>query len=283
MKKLLLLIFISLSAGVFAQDKPLKGFWKRANTERTGQFYFYWGYNRAAYTRSDISIHGPEYDFTVFNVKAHDRPTPVSNEAYYNPALITIPQFDFRIGYCVNEKWSVSFGWDHMKYVMDANQVAEVSGYINHPVNKTYNGSYLRQKMVIAPDLLKFEHTDGLNVVSFDAERKFRLVSNARKSLQLYALTGAGTGVMYPRTDVKVTGVGLNNDWHISGYHLNAKTGLRLEFLKYGFVTLESRAGYINMPDILVQNDQAHRINQHFFFLQGYFAFGMYVPILKKN
>lgn len=265
-----------------AQETTQPGFFKRPNrTTRKGQFYFFWGYNRAVYNKSNIHVHGPDYEFTVYNATAHDRPTPINDKAYYNPSLLTIPQFNFRLGYQIDEKWSVSVGWDHMKYVMDQNQVAQVSGFINSPVYTKFNGEYLRQPMVISGDLLKFEHTDGLNVTSLDLERRISLLHSRNGIFGLYGLLGAGTGVVVPRSDVRVCTVGLNNHWHISGYHLNAKAGLRLEFLRNGFFQLESRSGYVNLPNILVQNDRAHRIDQHFFFCEWYGSLGMFIKVFK--
>ncbi len=273
-------MFLINSFSLMAQDTTQGKFFKRSNREsRVGQFHFFWGYNRAYFTKSDLHVHGPEYEFTVYDAVAHDRPTPITDEAYYNPKLITIPQFNFRLGYQVNAKWSVSIGWDHMKYVMDQNQVAEVSGYINHPDNKRYNGTYLREPTLITSDLLKFEHTDGLNVASVDIERRFKLWSSKKNRFSLHSISGAGSGMVIPRSDVRVVGVGLNNKWHISGYHINAKTGLRLEFLRNGFFQLESRAGYVNLPNVLVQNDAAHRIDHHFFFLEWYGSIGMYFKV----
>lgn len=280
MKRLFGFLLVLICFQSTAQDSTKTAFFKRPNREtRSGQFYFFWGYNRSAYTKSDIHVHGPEYEFTVYGAIAHDRPTPLGDEAYYNPTLITIPQFNFRLGYMINEKWSVSLGWDHMKYVMDQNQVAEVSGYINHPDYTLYNGTYLRQKMTLSEDFFKFEHTDGLNVTSLDVERRFHLVSNKRKTLGLYAFAGGGTGIVVPRSDVRVVTQGLNNNWHISGYHLNGTAGLRLEFLRNGFLQFANRSGYVNLPNVLIQNDSDHRIDHHFFFTEWYGSIGMYFKV----
>ena len=43
--------------------------------KRKGNFFFYWGYNRSAYTNSDIHFWGDGYDFTITAVRAKDEPT----------------------------------------------------------------------------------------------------------------------------------------------------------------------------------------------------------------
>jgi hypothetical protein len=45
-----------------------------------------------------------------------------------NPARMTIPQTNFRLGYFINDHYS-SYWVDHMKYVLQ-NQVANFNGFI---------------------------------------------------------------------------------------------------------------------------------------------------------
>lgn len=42
--------------------------------QRKGTWSFQWGYNRDSYTQSDISFHGPGYNFTLKDVVAKDKP-----------------------------------------------------------------------------------------------------------------------------------------------------------------------------------------------------------------
>lgn len=67
---------------------------------KKGAMFVYWGWNRAAFTNSDIRFKGADYNFTLENVVAHDRPSPLSLD-YINPGTISIPQFNFRLGYFV--------------------------------------------------------------------------------------------------------------------------------------------------------------------------------------
>ncbi|HYG49428.1 MAG TPA: hypothetical protein VD905_00930, partial [Flavobacteriales bacterium] len=57
---------------------------------KKGEFFFSWGYNRAAFTKSDIAFSGPGIDFTLSNVAAKDRPTPLNFNDYF--VNVTIPQ-----------------------------------------------------------------------------------------------------------------------------------------------------------------------------------------------
>jgi len=46
---------------------------------------------------------------------AKDRQTPFSLNAYLNPTLITIPQYNFRIGYFISKNYDISFGVDRIE------------------------------------------------------------------------------------------------------------------------------------------------------------------------
>ncbi|MEX1192715.1 MAG: hypothetical protein WEA99_12140 [Brumimicrobium sp.] len=55
-----------------------------SKTEK-GSFYAYWGYNRSAYTKSDLNLVGRGYDFTMSNLQASDNPEKFNPNVYFNP------------------------------------------------------------------------------------------------------------------------------------------------------------------------------------------------------
>ena len=63
-----------------------------------GKFYVYWGGNRETFSKSDIRFKGADYDFTLYDVEAHDKPKGWHVD-YVNPGRMTIPQTNFRMGY----------------------------------------------------------------------------------------------------------------------------------------------------------------------------------------
>src|SRR5213083_2425016 len=81
--------------------------------------YLTWGYTRAFYGNSDIHLvnqtgsgRANNYNFTVHQAVAHDR-ADFDGIAQVNN--LTIPQFVFRIGYQLNEKYGIEFNFDHTK------------------------------------------------------------------------------------------------------------------------------------------------------------------------
>ncbi|MEO6167589.1 MAG: hypothetical protein ABIO46_00785 [Chitinophagales bacterium] len=252
-------------------------------TDNRGKFYFYWGYNGSAFTHSDIHFAGPDYDFTFFDVKAHDRPSHFSAGLYLNPATISIPQYNYRLGYHFTDRWSISLGQDHMKYVVDQNQTVLMSGFIDDAVSTAYHGVYVDSAIILSEDFLKFEHTDGLNLVSLDLEYTLPLLSLPDGKMNVSFSTGIGLACMIPRTDVRVFGEGINNKFHLAGYSISAKAGPRIEFFHNFFLLAQVRTGYINLPDILLNNSSPQRADQHFSFLEYFVAAGFTFPFHKNH
>lgn len=135
-----LVLFLSINA--FAQDSTQST--EKFTAHNKGKFFISWGGNRESYSESDVNFRGKDYNFTVDNMVSHDKPKGWHVD-YINPANMTIPQTNFRMGYFINDHYSVAIGWDHMKYVMSQAQIANVTGYINLPADQSgsiYNGVY---------------------------------------------------------------------------------------------------------------------------------------------
>jgi hypothetical protein len=74
---------------------------------KKGTLFLYWGYNRSAFTRSNLRFSGPDYDFTLHRVSAKDRPSKL-DWVYIKPTTFTIPQYQYRIGYFFKDRVAVS-------------------------------------------------------------------------------------------------------------------------------------------------------------------------------
>jgi hypothetical protein len=247
-------------------------------TRHKGSWFFYWGWNRAAYTASDITFHGNTFDFEIKHVKAKDKPSPFNAGLYFNPGSMTIPQYNFRVGYFLNDHYSISFGADHMKYVMVNNQTVKMTGTI-HDTETQYNGVYDDDDIVLTEDFLLFEHTDGLNYENLELRRFDALYE--RKNFSINMEEGVGVGFMYPRTNTTLLHNPRNDEFHLSGYGLNAVVALNLTFWRHFFIQSELKGGFINMPDIRITNNEAESASQHFFFTQYNFVMGARIALGK--
>ena len=277
-KTLALLFIIIASVNLCAQEKKDNDTiidipWKQESNK--GKMFFYWGWNWAGYSNSDITFKGDNYNFTLSNVSANDRPTKFSFNDYFHPGRITIPQTNLRIGYYFHDKYSISFGVDHMKYVMPQNQNVKINGTI--ATGEGFDGVYNGETISLTEDFLKFEHTDGLNYVNFELRRHDDIsdfIGMTSKNFQLNTMLGAGLGVMYPRTNTTLMGRERSDRFHISGWGSGIVAGLNFTFFKHFFIQTELKGGYIHMGDIRTTTKKSDSASQNFFYLERMFVFG---------
>lgn len=167
-------LFIFLFGGLLTIDSS--SFAQDLNQSEKGAFYLYWGYNRSAYTQSDLHLKGRGYDFTMKNMTASDNPEKLSM-SYLNIEEITIPQFNVRLGYFFKDKWALTLGYDHMKYLMDHPQEITLDGEIQPGVSDLWSGTYDNQLVTSDYEHIHYENSDGLNYIRVELARYFDLLS----------------------------------------------------------------------------------------------------------
>lgn len=248
-----------------------------------GRMFIFWGWNRSNFSNSDITFKGNDYDFTLYDVKGRDKPHPFGIE-YFDPDRITIPQTNFRIGYFFHDHYNVAIGVDHMKYVMENGQTVQIDGEIND--GGEYDGIYDFDDIVLDPKFLTFEHTDGLNYINIEVNR-FDTVDNwigfKVKNIDINLEEGIGFGLLYPKTNTKLLGKERYDEFHLSGWGMNAHAGLNLTFFKYFFIQYTFKVGYINMQDIRTTASTYDSASQHFTFIENMFVFGGKFSLTKNN
>ncbi|MBV2196619.1 MAG: hypothetical protein KUL78_08975 [Flavobacterium sp.] len=240
-----------------------------------GKFYIFWGGNRESYSKSDIRFKGADYDFTLYDVEAHDKPKGFHLD-YFNPLRMTIPQTNLRIGYFISDHYNISIGFDHMKYVMYNDRRVNYSGY--YPNAGSYNENPADGQLTLDEDFLLFEHTDGLNYVNTEISRvddisKLFRINNTDK-IQVNITEGLGAGFLYPKTNTTLLGKDRYDEFNIAGYGLSAKVGLNVTFFKHFFIQTELKGGFIEMNNIRTTQDKADSAEQNFWFLQRILTVG---------
>jgi hypothetical protein len=274
---LLILLLNSLIFNSLGQDKK--------PYSRKGEYYFFWGYNRSSYANSDITFKGKGYDFTLHDVVANDLPIAFSTEEYLDITRLSIPQYNFRYGYFLNNHLSISIGSDHMKYIMVNEQNASITGHISDKIsdpnidikaiNPNYVGDFNHQPFKIGKEFLTFEHSDGFNYLHIDLDYYDRLWKAKNNIQGVDWLVGLGAGTLIPRSDVKLFGVGQNNHFNFAGYGLSAKTGLRFDLSRRFFFQTDFMAGFVRLNNVHTtgRNDQDYA-QQSIWFGQFYGALG---------
>lgn len=279
-KILLLFITLSQSFNSFSQEmsniiQPIKG--------NKGKMYIFGGWNRAHFSNSDIRFRGENYDFTLKNVVAYDRQTPFALDPYFQITKLSIPQTNLRIGYFISEHYNISFGVDHMKYVMEQNQAVKIKGKISVAGTK-YDGVYNNSDIILTDDFLTFEHTDGLNYLNLaisHVDNIFDFNKLRIKNFEINFTEGVGIGALMPRTNTQLLNKKRYDQYHLAGYGLDAKIGLNILFYKHFFIQSELKGGYINMPDIRTTESKSDKAAQHFFYVQNNIVFGTLFRLTK--
>lgn len=270
---LILIFFMSVFQLNYAQetvDKP-----ERYTAKNKGKLFVFWGGNRENYSKSDIRFKGEDYDFTLYNVKAHDLPKGYHID-YINPTRMTIPQTNLKVGYFITDHYNISIGVDHMKYVMYNDQRVNFSGF--YPDEGTFNENPVDNQVTLDPDFLLFEHTNGLNYINAEIARVDDISGlfgdwNTDK-FQINITEGIGAGVLYPRTNTTLMNKERYDQFHIAGYGMSLKAGLNFTFFKHFFIHAELKGGYIEMNDIRTTNSRADSAEQSFWFFQRILALG---------
>lgn len=267
------LLILLFTTNVFSQEQ-LK-IQDKYTAHNKGKFFITWGGNRETYSKSDVTFRGKDYNFTLENIQAHDKPKGWHID-YINPVKMTIPQTNFRLGYFVNDHYSITIGVDHMKYVMFQDRAVNITG--NYPDAGTYGEILPNNQVLLTEDFLTYEHTDGLNYINTEFSRHDDIssvfkIGNTDK-IQVNLTEGVGVGFLYPKTNTKLLGKERHDDFHISGYGTSLKAGLNITFFKHFYIQGELKGGYINMPDIRTTISTEDSASQDFFFFQKIIAFG---------
>jgi len=294
-KLLLSFLFIGITSIGFSQEEAKTSENTYTYNQNKGKAYFYWGGNRTKYSKSDIHFKGDNYNFTLQNVNAKDKPKGWHVD-YINPARMTIPQTNFRLGYYIHDNYQVSFGFDHMKYVVERPQNVKIDGTINfngtEAGDDSYNGIYNNDTIHLNnevgldgnPTFFAFEHTDGLNYINFEIARVDDLgeyLNLNPNKIQINVLEGIGIGGLYPKTNATVIGKPRNDEFHWSGYGVSAKAGLNLTFFKHFMIQTELKGGFINMPwmKTTIDGDTA---KQKFWFIQHNITVGYIFQLFNQ-
>jgi hypothetical protein len=232
-----------------------------------------WGWNNETYTKSDIHFKGIDHDFTLYGVRASDTQKTLTPQTlfntYLNPGKITIPQTNARIAYQLNLDTAIAVNLDHMKYVVQDGQTVNAVGQISQKSFPANAQQYL------SPAFMHYEHTDGLNVMTLEFEKKFPL-DTAPGNLKARAFTLFGAGIVIPKSNITMSMLGQvrNDKFHLAGTNLNVAGGLEVDFSKDYFSRLTYKIGSVNLHDVVTSARQ-DKASQRISYREASFTVGM--------
>jgi hypothetical protein len=279
MKKLILLLTLLISISGIAQSYSYK---KKQITQK-GSMYFYWGYNRSVYSKSDINFAGENYNFTIINARAKDRPS-TELKTYINLETITVPQFNLRVGLYTNSSWDVSLGYDHMKYVMVNWQQAQLSGSIPASENQYLNGEFDGEAYhTINDNMIHYENSNGLNYITFQATYNKLLYRTESRIFAIRGRLGAGLGAVVTQTDFEFNGQDYHSLLKLTGFGGSIHSGVRFEFFNRFFAQSNFSTGAISLPHLQTIANSNNYANQKFVYGDWQLVAGVFWYVKFKN
>lgn len=250
MKLLFFAVVLLISVNSFSQIKKEK---RRVSNEK-GAMFVSWGFNRSAYTKSTLRLVGSGYDFSMHYAKATDHQSPIGS-GDYSITSISVPQYNFKVGYCYKKKWSIQLGLDHMKYVFSDNNRVVLNGFVSIDTNTVSFGNsqpigkgFIESKSIKTnKNDFQYSNLKGLNYIHAELGWTEKLWVPGRKgNFVLSASLGLGTGIILSYSDLYYDGIQNSATRSVSGYGLSGFAGLRTEFFKNFFLYTNFSTGFLH-------------------------------------
>ncbi len=226
-----------------------------------------WGYHRDMYSKSDIHFKDAttnDYDFVLHDAIANDKP----DWDHFFTTPLTVPQYSFSVGYFKNEKWGFEITWDHLKYVVNDNQVMRLTGQI-HEVK-------FDKDTLVTPAFVHFQHTNGNNYATVSVLRRFTLHKSENGAQRLSLLARGGAGALVPKTYASIFGQENNHTFHLAGFVLTTGASVRYDFLKHFFIEQSAKVAYADYINAILPYQG--RASHTFFSIEYLLSLGINIP-----
>jgi hypothetical protein len=240
-----------------------------------GTFYFFWGYNRDLYTRSNINFKNTvsdNYNFTLVDAYAHDKP---DMKNFWHWSAITIPQYNAHLGYLFNDKnnLGIEVSWDHLKYFVADDQTLLVKGQIR--------GRTIDKDTLVTPNFVHIQHTNGNNYLMANIVKKQSLYK--RKHIEISTLAKAGVGPLMSVTFSTVLGSveDISGYFHYHGVVTGVGDDLRVDLYRYFFIQVSGQGAFADYTNTYIGADKMGRSTQTFFSLAYFYGIGFNLPLSR--
>jgi hypothetical protein len=208
---------------------------KRSN--RQGEFYFSWGYNTEWYTRSNVHVEQPELGnhYTFKNIRGHDRKG--WDEGLFRKA-ITIPQYNYRLGYFFNKKKGLAFeiNFDHTKFIF-ADQDARIKGTVTGKNIDTtirfdqQNGFY-------------YFLNNGANFLLFNIVKRWQMYQLPNEKIKVDILGKAGVGPVIPHVENSFFRQRNDPHFQLGGWNVGLEGAVKVTFFNTVYLEFANKVDY---------------------------------------
>jgi hypothetical protein len=212
---------------------------------RPGSLYLSWGYNQEWYTKSTVHVKqdalGNDYDMVQVNGNDHKG---WNNKSIFRQP-VTIPQYNYRIGYYFNKKqdMGIEINFDHTKYIITDNQYVHVKGKLN---NRTVDSN------VLFAETRGFYYflNNGANFFLFNFVKRFELYNS--RLLYIDMIGKVGVGPVIPHVENRLFDVPNNPHFQFGGWNTGLESALRVTVKHYVFLEISQKVDYARYSNLKV-------------------------------
>lgn len=217
---------------------------------KKGQMYLSWGYNKEWYTMSNIHIRQSSLgnDYTFVNVIGKDKPGWTGDEHSVVQQPITIPQYNYRIGYWFKDNWAVEINFDHTKYQVEQQQLLHLKGTYNNAAVDTY---------FVNRGNLVWQLNNGANFFLFNLVHRIQVPKMQYKNFNVSLLMKGGIGFMVPHVENTIMGRNNNPHFQFGGWDIGVEAALRFTFFKYAYLEYCNKAVYARYSGLKIAEGTA--------------------------
>lgn len=215
---------------------------------RGREFFVSWGYNGDTYAKSDIHIRQPSLgnDLTLVDVQPRDSKAWTS---LFSHSLF-VPQYNLRFGVFLNEKWGLELALDHFKWIVKQDQEVRMTG--------TLSGVPVDSKVVLTPDVLRYQLNNGANPIFVNVIRRVRLAGEPRRTGYVAFLAKAGGGIAVPHTENTLFGQPNDKGFQpLHGWDMDAAAAVRAHLFKRLYFEFEQKVVYARYFGVKVDRGTA--------------------------
>lgn len=224
----------------------------KLNTNGKGTLFGHVGYNRSAYSSSDVSFSSTNYDFTMGGMSFSDNDEEVGLGNYFNSSS---PQFNFHLGFFVANKWAITLGLDRLNYFSRSNQGVTLDGAFSPNAHSDFSGSYQNEDIILNRDQLYLQQNGGVNYVRVGLLRVDQLYKSRKAEFAVNTIVGVGVGALFSGLDYTFDNYTVQNVTSLSGFGFSGHLGLRFDFFQHVFLQTSLSGGLFNQGNIDLTTD----------------------------
>jgi hypothetical protein len=237
---------------------------RKLNTNGQGTLFAQIGYNRSAYTSSDVELNGNNYTLLLRETAIKDNTEAEGMGKFFSSSS---PQISIKLGYFIKKKWALALSFDRYNTFFVDNQQVTLDGTIAPGAHSDYSGSY-NESIDLTRDQFNIEQRSGINYFSIGVQRNDMLYKSRKAEFAFHTVYGFKLGGLFTNVDYTFDDYTTQNISSMSGLGFSGDIGVRFEFFQHVFLQLGLTGGVLNQTNIKLSNNGSSTAKQ----VVGYIA-----------